>query len=326
MVRHYAPPSCASRESLFALCAANRYRWRVMEPAKPPSPSPQRERGAKRDPQSSQVISSSSGSIQLGSFPSVQSSDIVREQTQLITASPPEEHIISAPIMGSLLAEMMGQHQQVQGPAPSPPPPTAQSASPVPQEEELEEKECFPMGCRQMTHYENGWLDIACGPTISIEIEYCSHAHSPKAGQHTPLLPNLLHVDIDAPTVLLRVFGSLARDLLGLKENYPGEYIKMTTFHSNMPAAPPTSQPCPPHLKEATPPEPYSGQDEPAERTMDIFVSFKLQHITAEFPTVRAIMHALLSAIVGSFLYPRTSLSTTPRISPCHPYVLRYSV
>ena len=65
--------------------------------------------------------------------------------------------------------------------------------------------------------YDKGWLDLACGPTITIDIDYTSHNHDPTAGQHTPLLPNLLHVDIDAPTVLLRVFGCLARDLLGLK-------------------------------------------------------------------------------------------------------------
>lgn len=81
----------------------------------------------------------------------------------------------------------------------------------------LVDKECFPMGSRESTLYERGWLDLACGPSISIEIDYCGHGHNPSAGPHTPLLPSQLHVDIEAPVVLLRVFGCLARDLLALK-------------------------------------------------------------------------------------------------------------
>ena len=73
------------------------------------------------------------------------------------------------------------------------------------------------MGYRDVTLYENGWLDLACGPEVSIEIEYCSSHHDPQTGKGTPLLANTLSVDIDVPVVLLRVFGCLARDLLGLK-------------------------------------------------------------------------------------------------------------
>ena len=81
----------------------------------------------------------------------------------------------------------------------------------------LVDKECFPMGSCDSTLYERGWLNIACGPSITIEIDYNGHHHHPSAGQHTPLLPNQLQVEIEAPVVLLRVFGCLARDLLGLK-------------------------------------------------------------------------------------------------------------
>ena len=73
------------------------------------------------------------------------------------------------------------------------------------------------MGSCDSTLYERGWLDIACGPSISIDVSYCGHHHHPGKGEHTPLLPNQLHVEIVAPVVLLRVFGCLARDLLALK-------------------------------------------------------------------------------------------------------------
>ena len=83
--------------------------------------------------------------------------------------------------------------------------------------EDFQDNEQFPMGYRNETQYEKGWLDIACGPSITIDITYCSHAHDVRPGKDAKLKPNLLVVDIDAPTVLLRVFGSLARDLLALK-------------------------------------------------------------------------------------------------------------
>ena len=92
-----------------------------------------------------------------------------------------------------------------------------EKAGDVKLDSKLVDKECFPMGCCETTLYERGWLDIACGPSISIKIEYSGHHHNPAVGQHTPLLPNQLHIDIEAPAVLLRVFGCLARDLLALK-------------------------------------------------------------------------------------------------------------
>lgn len=68
------------------------------------------------------------------------------------------------------------------------------------------------MGYRGHTHLENGWVDLACGPSISLVIDYVSRAH-----HSSPALPNTMQVDIDAPTVLLRVFGFLMTDLLALK-------------------------------------------------------------------------------------------------------------
>ena len=77
--------------------------------------------------------------------------------------------------------------------------------------------EVFPMGFRGTTLYEEGWLDIGCGPSLSITINYSSHIHDTRPGPCTSMMPNVLTVDVDAPTVLLRVFGCLARDLLALK-------------------------------------------------------------------------------------------------------------
>ena len=79
------------------------------------------------------------------------------------------------------------------------------------------DKELFPMGYCGVTRLEDGWIDLACGPSISIAINYQSHNHDVHPGHSTPLSPNVLNIDIDAPIVLLRVFGCLGRDLLALK-------------------------------------------------------------------------------------------------------------
>ena len=81
----------------------------------------------------------------------------------------------------------------------------------------LQDNELFPMGYRGVTRRDSGWVDLACGPSISISIDYSSHNHDVGRGHSTPLKPNLLNIDVDAPVVLLRVFGCLGRDLLALK-------------------------------------------------------------------------------------------------------------
>lgn len=79
-------------------------------------------------------------------------------------------------------------------------------------------KELFPMGCCMTTSYQSGWLDLACGPSIDIDIVYHNHNSDMT---HVPLnknmVPSQVIVNVDAPCVLLRVFGFLARDLLSLK-------------------------------------------------------------------------------------------------------------
>ena len=73
-------------------------------------------------------------------------------------------------------------------------------------------RETFPMGYRRHTAAEDGWVDMACGPSISITIGYVSRGH-----HSNPALPNTMQISITAPTVLLRVYGFLATDLLALK-------------------------------------------------------------------------------------------------------------
>ena len=143
------------------------------------------------------------------------------------------------------------------------------------------------MGYRGVTKYKDGWLDFASGPSISIAIDYTSHAHNTEPGECTKLHPNVLNIDVDAPVVLFRVFGCLARDLLALKENYPGPNINFKTFNSNIPT-PQTvpERPDPPHLGSAPLADPPEGPHEPQERTVCVYVDFKLRNVTAEFPTV----------------------------------------
>lgn len=253
MVRHYAPPSSATREALFALSSANRYRWRTMQrpapPESPPMPAPGPEGDAKKDSTSESSLASSSraaimSTISTHSRPAVLStlsssqkdSSPEKESSQLITSTP-HQHIITAPVMGGVVPDRLRMLSLISleeksdaqavggavGESPynvpgSPTSPSDQDGKEGPREgASLVDRECFPMGSCESTLYERGWLDLACGPSISIEIDYCGHGHNPKPGQHIPLLPSQLHVDITAPVVLLRVFGCLARDLLALK-------------------------------------------------------------------------------------------------------------
>ncbi len=151
------------------------------------------------------------------------------KESDLLVTSTPHQPIITAPVMEGMVpdrlrmlslisleekADPRGGSQSPQDTLSSPKPPDGKEGG---AKVTLVDKECFPMGSRDSTLYERGWLDIACGPSISIEIDYFGHRHNPSGGQHTPLLPNQLQVDIESPVVLLRVFGCLARDLLGLK-------------------------------------------------------------------------------------------------------------
>ena len=208
-----------------------------------------------------------------------------------VEVTSPGHHVISAPVIGDL---------------PSPtklasfrPPSSLGRATPIkahhisltdlgePFSNELPSYESIPMGYRGVTQYRDGWVDLASGPSITIAIDYTSHAHDTTPGQYTRLHPNIMHIDIEAPVVLIRVFGFLGRDLLALNENYPGEYINFKTFNSNIPTPQSVPEKSPlPHLSSAPPPDPPTGPHEPGERTLWMYVDFKLRNVTAEFPTV----------------------------------------
>ena len=71
------------------------------------------------------------------------------------------------------------------------------------------------------------------------------------------------------------------------QENYPGEYLDFTAYHSRQPAE--YSAPAAPQgpLKDAPPASPPADvPDTPQERFLDVEVDFALRNITVEFPTV----------------------------------------
>ena len=87
----------------------------------------------------------------------------------------------------------------------------------------LDSHEHFPMGTCNSTLSELGWLDLACGPRISIDIVYhghdndVSHVNKPDG----KMIPNVLKATVDVPKVLFRVYGCIIRDLIGLRVSEP---------------------------------------------------------------------------------------------------------
>lgn len=83
----------------------------------------------------------------------------------------------------------------------------------------------------------------------------------------------------------------VSRDITLQQENYPGEYIDFSTYHSTSlsdqyaPLA--TRSPLGEALPAAPPPE---VPDDSQERFVDVVVDFTLHNITAELPTVRYII------------------------------------
>ena len=280
---------------MFALSAANRYRWRVVDrPSPPPSPINSLEHRGMQEIKEISVLRHSSSSClssNLFSPPSLpaasyqESIESDGDQDHLLNKFL-DQHIITSPIIEDMTPLDIFP-RDIETPIPEDPlTPTPHRDPPMGVVgEDFENHEFFPMGYRAETVYEHGWIDIACGANISINIDYCGCHHDPTPGVDTPLLPNSLNVDIDAAPILIRAFGCLARDLLCLKENYPGEYIKMTPFDSSDPSSPPTAdEVVNTPLSKAPNSAPYSRPHEPAERTIDIFICFKLRNVTAEFP------------------------------------------
>ena len=233
VVRRYLPLSSSTRDSILSLSAENKYRWRVLP--HPPSPVPSKKatksKSSTSSPSQRSKLTTSKGSSLAGS-----------ERTLDKEANQSDEHVITAPAVSSSLEptpklgiKSSPRHQIVSGITVE----TSLGSESIPSQEveghcegedevgerthandgdeELRETELFPMGYCGVTKLENGWVDLACGPSISIAIDYSSHRHDVRPGTSTPLTPNVLHIDVEVPVVLLRVFGSLGRDLLALK-------------------------------------------------------------------------------------------------------------
>ena len=233
VVRRYLPPSSSSRDSILSLSAENKYRWRVLP--HPPSPVPSKKT-AKSKSSTSSPSQRSKPTISKGSSLAGSERTLDKEMGQA------DEHVITAPVVSSSLeptpklgVKTSPRHQIVSGITVE----TSLGSGSIPSQEvegqregddevgegmnanegdeEVRDTELFPMGYCGVTKLDNGWIDLACGPSISIVIDYNSHNHDVRPGTSTPFTPNVLHIDIDAPVVLLRVFGCLGRDLLALK-------------------------------------------------------------------------------------------------------------
>ena len=246
VVRRYLPPSSSTRDSILSLSSENKHRWRVLAP--PISP-PTKKKASPSKSKSSTPSQRSKLTVSKDSSLAGSERTLDKEATQS------SEHIITAPVLLSPSQEPTpklgrgggatagGRHQIVSGITVE----TSLGGSGSllegqgstegevgergGEEEDneliggaapggLQDNELFPMGYCGVTRRDGGWVDLACGPSISISINYSSHNHDVGRGDSTPLKPNLLNIDIDAPVVLLRVFGCLGRDLLGLKVNF----------------------------------------------------------------------------------------------------------
>ena len=243
VVRRFLPPSSSTRDSLLSLSSEHKHRWRVLAPPSSP-PTKKASKSKSSSPSQRSKLTVSKGSSLAGSERTLDKDKELNQSS---------EHVITAPVLlspsqeptptlgkggGLGTAPGAGRHQIVSGITLE----TSLGGSGSLLEEQggtegeggdeegvsgnelggaapggLQDNELFPMGYRGVTRRESGWIDLACGPSISITIDYHSHNHDVRRGHHTPLTPNLLNIDVDAPVVLLRVFGCLGRDLLALK-------------------------------------------------------------------------------------------------------------
>ena len=81
-------------------------------------------------------------------------------------------------------------------------------------------KDHFPMGVCNLTHSEDGWIDLAAGPEISIDVNYLSRRNDgldSKISQGVIPPANSVDVQVKVPDAVVRLFGFLARDLLAIK-------------------------------------------------------------------------------------------------------------
>ena len=248
VVRRYLPPSSSTRDSILSLSSENKHRWRVLAPPlSPPTKKASPSKSKSSSPSQRSKLTVSKGSSLAGSERTLDK-ETNQSSEHVITApvllSPSQEPTPKLGRGGGGGATAGGRHQIVSGITVE----TSLGGSGSLLEGQgategeagergggedegmndnellggaapggLQDNELFPMGYRGVTRHDSGWVDLGCGPSISIAIDYSSHNHDVGRGHSTPLKPNLLNIDVDAPVVLLRVFGCLGRDLLALK-------------------------------------------------------------------------------------------------------------
>lgn len=81
-------------------------------------------------------------------------------------------------------------------------------------------RDLFPMGVCCSTRSEDGWIDLAAGPEIAIDVSYISRRNDgldSKIKQGVIPAPNTVDVQVKVPDAVVRLFGFLARDLLAVK-------------------------------------------------------------------------------------------------------------
>lgn len=81
-------------------------------------------------------------------------------------------------------------------------------------------RDLFPMGVCNSTHSEDGWIDLAAGPEITITVNYISRRNDgldSKIKQGIIPPANTVDVQVKIPDAVVRLFGFLARDLLAVK-------------------------------------------------------------------------------------------------------------
>lgn len=201
VVRKFIPAHSSTKESIFALSSSNKHRWRLLEHMQTNFP----EELSTSNP-STKTIKSKTISGSCSPSPHVKNfTNSGSLETERGGGGGGVAHLRRAAT--DLIMEVE-QSDSVKNDAVPGPHPAEDS------------RECFPMGYRGETRYKDGWIDFACGPTISISVTYASHQQDMEcvvAGNVQRQAPSVMNVEIGAPVVMLRVFGFLAPVILAIK-------------------------------------------------------------------------------------------------------------
>ncbi|XP_065883206.1 bridge-like lipid transfer protein family member 1 [Dysidea avara] len=143
-------------------------------------------------------------------------------------------------------------------------------------------RERFPLGWVQNTTYQDGWVDLACSQAISIQVKYSSFANCVE--RENGVRPNVLKVEVEVPDIVLRIFGVLVRDLLGLKGNYTGDFPNLTVFDSTDSQSSQPEEISPKATADFAPPLLTDNCYDSVEHFLEIYITFRLPNGTIEFP------------------------------------------